>query len=79
MAKNHGKGIKRVIAVLVTVLIGIGGSGYTRINDKSERKLKTGEVPVYAIDSTSGDALCMLESGDEYRLLEVDDTGAAYA
>ena len=74
MAKNHGKGIKRVIAVLVTVLIGIGGSGYTRINDKSERKLKTGEVPVYAIDSTSGDALCMLESGDEYRLLEVDDT-----
>lgn len=74
MAKNHGKGIKRVIAVLVTVLIGIGSSGYTRINDKSERKLKANGVAVYAIDSTSGEALCTLESGDEYRLLEVDDT-----
>ena len=74
MASTHSRNsIRRAVAVLVVLLIGIGGSGYTHVNDKNGRKLKTEGAQVYANDDQSSGVVYTLEPGDEYQLLDVDE------
>ena len=74
MASTHSRNsIRRAVAVLVVLLIGIGGSGYTHVNDKDGRKLKTEGAQVYANDDQSSGVVYTLEPGDEYQLLDVDE------
>ena len=74
MASTHSRNsIRRAVAVLVVLLIGIGGSGYTHVNDKNGRKLKTDGAQVYANDDQSSGVVYTLEPGDEYQLLDVDE------
>ena len=74
MASTHSRNsIRRAVAVLVVLLIGIGGSGYTHVNDKDGRKLKTEGAQVYANDDQSSSVVYTLEPGDEYQLLDVDE------
>ena len=74
MASTHSRNsIRRAVAVLVVLLIGIGGSGYTHVNDKNGRKLKTEGAQVYADDDQSSGVVYTLEPGDEYQLLDVDE------
>ena len=74
MASTHSRNsIRRAVAVLVVLLIGIGGSGYTHVNDKNGRKLKTEGAQIYANDDQSSGVVYTLEPGDEYQLLDVDE------
>ncbi len=74
MASTHSRNsIRRAVAVLVVLLIGIGGSGYTHVNDKDGRKLKTEGAQIYANDDQSSGVVYTLEPGDEYQLLDVDE------
>lgn len=74
MASTHSRNsIRRAVAVLVVLLIGIGGSGYTHVNDKDGRKLKTEGAQIYANDDRSSGVVYTLEPGDEYQLLDVDE------
>ena len=65
--------IRRGLALLVAVVMSIGGVGYTAVKSGEGQQVKTEGAQVYASDDERSEVLLTLERGDKYTLLEVDD------
>ena len=74
MAKDLRRSkIRRGLALLVAVVMSIGGVGYTAVKSGEGQQVKTEGAQVYASDDERSEVLLTLERGDKYTLLEVDD------
>ena len=74
MAKDLRRSkIRRGLALLVAVVMSIGGVGYTAVKSGEGQQVKTEGAQVYASDDERSEVLLTLERGDKYTLLEVDE------
>ena len=74
MAIDHKRnGIRRGIAMLIALVMSVGGAGYTAVKNGEGQKVRSDGALVYSSDDEQSELLFTLEHGDKYTLLSIDD------